>query len=260
MASAFSKFDTEGFERREYTIGGVPTVLYTIGRGSPVMYWHGGGTWHGFAWAREWRDRFRVILPYHPGFGESGDDADLASMDDYVQHYVELFDVLGLEKTALIGASMGGYMAAAFAIAHPERVSKLVLVGPAGITSPEFPMGRFAQARPEEQAGMFVANTEIIKPFWPDRWNERAAREMRSAGLTFGPSSVSGAKLLRRIGRLKMPVLVIWGREDRLLLPGLAGLWAKAIPHATVRVIDNAGHLLLDESAEARNIVADFVA
>ncbi len=53
------------------------------------MYWHGGGTWHGFAWARTWQDRFKVIVPYHPGFGESGDDPELTSMDDYVQHYVE---------------------------------------------------------------------------------------------------------------------------------------------------------------------------
>jgi pimeloyl-ACP methyl ester carboxylesterase len=259
MTGNHSKFDTEGFERWEYRIGGINTVVYTAGEGVPVMYWHGGGTWHGFAWARAWQDRFKVILPYHPGFGESGDDPLLTSMDDYVQHYVELFDALGLKSAALVGASMGGYMATSFAIAYPRRVSKLALVSPAGISSPEFPMGNRRDMAPDDLPGMFIVNRDLIKPFWPDRWNERAAREEQSAGKTFGPSSTFGPKLLRRIGRVTMPTLVIWGKEDRLLPVGLAALWGKAIPHATMRIVEGAGHLLLDESAAARDAVKSFL-
>src|SRR5262249_5553846 len=108
VANQFSKFDTEGFERWEYQIGGVSTVVYTIGEGAPVMYWHGGGTWHGFAWAREWKNRFKVILPYHPGFGESGEAPDIGSMDDFVMHYIELCDAMNLSNFALVGTSFGG--------------------------------------------------------------------------------------------------------------------------------------------------------
>jgi pimeloyl-ACP methyl ester carboxylesterase len=56
-----------------------------------------------------------------------------------------------------------------------------------------------------------------------------------------------------------MPTLVIWGDQDRVLPAGLAPLWAAAVPHATLRVIENAGHLLLDESAAARNAVKEFL-
>ena len=259
MASKYSKFDTEGFERWEYDIGGINTVVYTIGRGHPVMYWHGGGTWHGFAWAREWKDRFKVILPYHPGFGESADDPAIASMDDFVQHYIELCDAMNLRGFSLIGTSFGGYMATAFAITHPSRVSRLVLAAPAGINDPSFPIGNFRERDPKDLAELFVVDKRIVKDFLPDRWNERIAREGQYAGKGFGPSTTSGPKLLRHIKRVTMPTLVIWGKEDRVLLSGLAAHWAKAIPHASVRIVENAGHLLLDESKEARDAVAAFI-
>lgn len=254
-----SPFDTEGFARWEYRIGGVETVVYTIGQGRPVVYWHGGGTWHGFAWAREWADRFKVILPYHPGFGESGDDPELSSLDDYVAHYIELCDAMSLTGFGLVGTSMGGYMAAAFAAAHPTRVAKLVLAAPAGILSPDFPMGNFQEASPEELPSFFVHEFAVIEPFWPDRFNERIEREGQYMGKAFGPSSVLGPKLLRRAKRITMPTLVIWGDKDRILPAGLAPLWREAIPQASVRVVEDAGHLLLDESAAARNAVRDFL-
>ena len=260
MADKFSKFDTEGFERWEYQIAGVSTVVYTIGEGAPVMYWHGGGTWHGFAWAREWKNRFKVILPYHPGFGESGEAPDIGSMDDFVMHYIELCDAMNLSNFALVGTSFGGYMATAFAITHPRRVSKLALVAPGGISSPDFPMGNFRAVPPEKLAELFVVDKRVVAEFLPDRWNERIAREGQYAGKGFGPSTTSGPKLLKHIARVKMPTLVIWGSEDKVLPVGLAGLWAKAIPHASIKIIENAGHLLLDESKAARDAVRAFLA
>lgn len=254
-----SPFDTRGFERWEYAVGGVETVVYTIGTGPPVVYWHGGGTWHGFAWAREWADRFKVILPYHPGFGESGDDPEITSMDDYVAHYAELCDAMGLAGFGLVGTSLGGYMAAAFASAYPSRVARLVLVCPAGISSPEFPMPNFRETPAEELPRLFVHDLATIEPFWPDRFNERIGREGQYAAKGFAPSSTSGAKLLRRAKRITMPTLVIWGDQDRVLPSGLAPLWKEAVPHATVRILENAGHLLLDESAPAREAVKDFL-
>lgn len=58
---------------------------------------------------------------------------------------------------------------------------------------------------------------------------------------------------------LKMPTLILWGRNDRILPVGLASLWQQALPHAKLRIVDNAGHLLLDESAEARRELEIFL-
>ena len=58
------------------------------------MFLHGGGTFHGFEFASAWTDKFRVIHPYHPGYGESGDDPEMNELHDYVMHYAELLDQL----------------------------------------------------------------------------------------------------------------------------------------------------------------------
>src|SRR5579863_7571347 len=104
-----SPFDTRGFSRADYLVRGVRTVVYGFGDGPPIIYWHGRGTWHGFAWARELQGHHKVLLPYHPGFGESADDPGIRGIDDYMAHYVALFDQLQLSQVPLIGASFGGF-------------------------------------------------------------------------------------------------------------------------------------------------------
>jgi pimeloyl-ACP methyl ester carboxylesterase len=98
--------------------------------GEPLVYFHGGGTFHGFEWARALASEFRVFCPYHPNFGESG-DAPFDQMTDYVQHYEMLFPALGLDTFILAGASMGGHMAARYAAANPGDIDKLALVSAA---------------------------------------------------------------------------------------------------------------------------------
>ena len=63
--------------------------------------------------------------------GESGDAPEMTTVSDYSLHYLEMFDQLGLERPNLVGLSMGGRLAATFAIEHRRRVKKLVLVAPA---------------------------------------------------------------------------------------------------------------------------------
>ena len=77
--------------------------------------------------------RFHVIAPDHPGFGDSERPDWLDDVDDLVFHYVDLLDALAIERVSIVGTSLGGWIAAAFAVAHPERVDRLVLAAPAGI-------------------------------------------------------------------------------------------------------------------------------
>jgi pimeloyl-ACP methyl ester carboxylesterase len=255
---SIAPFDTRGFSRAEYSVRGVRTVLYSIGAGPEVMYWHGGGTWHGFAWARELQSHHRVLLPYHPGFGESADDPRIGSLDDYLSHYMALFDQLQLAPLSLIGASLGGLLAARFALAHPDRISKLILAAPAGLSSPEYPPPDYRQVPLEALPAWFMVDTALLAPFWPERWVERREREQASGGRAFTGSRM-GAAFASDLKTLKTPTLVLWGRQDRILPAGLASLWQQALPNATLRIVDNAGHLLLDESAEARRELEIFL-
>ena len=108
------------FKKQTLKINGVDTVVLSAGEGEPLLFLHGGGTWHGYEFAKKWAEKFHVIHPHHPGFGESGDDPAMDTFNDYVMHYVELLDALGIDKVHLVGFSLGGYLAAQIASQHPR--------------------------------------------------------------------------------------------------------------------------------------------
>jgi pimeloyl-ACP methyl ester carboxylesterase len=256
-------YSTAGFDRLELTIDGVRTVAYVAGSGPAVVYLHGGGTFHGFEFAREWLPRFRVLLPYHPGFGESDDAPELATLQAYVRHYCTLLDRLGLPTIHLIGASLGGQLAAQIAIACPDRVRSLVLAAPAGITLAQYPRPDFSRISHREWPQYFVHDPEFIRPYWPDNPDEsflaERAREDKTTGGLLLDSAATAADFSRSLERIQAPTLLLWGSEDRMVLSGNAQAWQAAISNSTVKIVPHAGHLLLDESASARAEVARFL-
>src|ERR1700760_160519 len=157
----------EAFERHTISVNGVKVVYLTAGSGDPLVYFHGAGTWHGFDFAAPWASRYRVIIPYHPNWGESGDAPELATVNDYMLHYMDFFDQLGLERFHLVGLSMGGRFAATFAIEHGHRVRKLVVIDPAGLDVPDHPMGNFSHLPPSEIPKMLVEDFEVLRPHLP---------------------------------------------------------------------------------------------
>jgi pimeloyl-ACP methyl ester carboxylesterase len=257
-------YGTEGFARDEHVVDGVRSVVYSAGDGPPVVYFHGGGTFHGFQWARDWADRFHVILPYHPGFGESGEAPDVASMEDFVAHYAALFAALGLERIGLSGTSLGGRLAAQFALAHPDLVRRLVVAAPGGLIAADCPLPDFASIPPQDFPYLLSADRTLIDRYWPkdagpDFLTDRG-REGQASARAMGDPVAAERDLRRRLPGLAVPTLVLWGGKDRILLPGLASHWAAIIPGARAEVIAEAGHLLFDESVWARQIAAEFLA
>ena len=125
------------FTREELTVDGIKTVVHTAGKGEPLVLFHGGGTVDGFEFAEPWADKFRVIVPYHPGFGESGDDPTFTDIHDYVMYYLEFFDAMKIDAMSIVGMSMGGYLATKVAVEHGNRIKKLVLIAPYGLDIPE---------------------------------------------------------------------------------------------------------------------------
>jgi pimeloyl-ACP methyl ester carboxylesterase len=254
----------DGFRREVHRIQGVRTVLYVGGKGKPVVYFHGGGTFHGIDFARPWLKHFRVIAPVHPGYGESGDDPRMDSMQHYLLHYLELFNELELRRFDLVGISLGGWMAAEFAVAYPERVRRLVLVAPAGLRVPEHPSPNLAEIPREEILSYLVKDLDVLKPHLPKGKREALAlaalmeREALTSARIAPLGPVSGI-LERWLHRATMRTLLIWPREDRILPVGQAKKWMRLLPNAKLLVVDNAGHLALDESKRARQAVVKFL-
>ena len=116
------------------SIAGVELELFERGQGAPMLYLHGGG---GIGLDLPFLDLLaedrRVVAPSHPGFGQSSLPDWLDSIDDIAHIYLELMDRVGLTRTDLVGFSIGGWIAAELATKVPERISRLVLIGPVGV-------------------------------------------------------------------------------------------------------------------------------
>src|SRR5574339_351359 len=115
-------------------VRGVRTHVMQAGRGRPLLVLHpefAADTWSPYH--DELAGHFRVVAPDHPGFGKSDRPEWLDEMSDVVLHYIDLLDLLEVDRISIVGTSLGGWIAAALAIAHPERVERLVLAAPGGI-------------------------------------------------------------------------------------------------------------------------------
>jgi pimeloyl-ACP methyl ester carboxylesterase len=254
-----------GFKRHEYSVNGVRTIVNVGGQGRPVVYWHGAGAWHGIDFAQSWTDRMKVIAPYHPGWGDSADAPELDSMHEYLLHYLDLFDQLNLAQFDLVGFSLGGWMAAEFAVAHTQRVRRLVLVAPAGLPDPEHPGPAMGSWSPEEMYSYLASDRAVLEPHLPRTPEERArheetlAREMRSTR-RLAANGPFNPRLGRWLHRLTMPTLLVWSKADRLAPAARADKWMERLPNARLALFEKAGHLVLDELPEARDCVAKFLA
>jgi pimeloyl-ACP methyl ester carboxylesterase len=250
------------FTRETLTVDGVKTVVYTAGRGEPLVFFHGAGTIDGFDFALAWADKFKVIAPYHPGFGESGDDPTFTNMHDYVMHYLELFDVLKLDKINLVGLSLGGYLAAKFASEHGDRVKKLVLIAPAGMIDPKHPIMDILAVPGEQIPGLLVSNFDVIKKRLPEKPDlDFIGDRYREAGTVARLfwERPGDPKFMRYLHRIKMPTMIVWGEEDKIIPVQQTETWRKFLPNADIKTFKGAGHLVHLEKPEALQVIAKFL-
>ena len=250
------------FVREELTVDGVKTVVYSAGKGETLVLFHGAGTVDGFDFAEPWAEKFRVIVPYHPGFGESGDDPTITDIHAYVMHYLELFDALKVDTMRLVGLSMGGYLAAKFASEHGHRVKKLVLIAPYGLHVPEHPTLDIIATPAEELVPMLVSNFDTLKKRLPEKPDMEFIgaryREATSFARLFWEHPTD-PKFPRHLHRVKMPTLIVWGDEDKLMPVQQAQTWRGLIPNAEVMVVKGAGHIVQLDKPETVDAIGRFL-
>jgi pimeloyl-ACP methyl ester carboxylesterase len=251
------------FRREKLNVNGVDVTMLTAGSGEPLMFLHGAGTWHGFDFALPWASRYRVMIPFHPGWGESGDAPEMTTPDDYALHYLELIDQLGLDKVNLVGLSMGGRFAATFTIHHRRRVRKLVLICPAGLVVPEHPMADLSNVPREEIPKWLVNDFSVLARHLPASPSAEFLAAGARDGASFGrmmQAGLVGPWLERWLHRVNVPTLIVWGDKDRLLPPGQAQAWQRLISGSRVLMVPGAGHLVPDERPESVEEIAAFLA
>jgi pimeloyl-ACP methyl ester carboxylesterase len=250
------------YAEERFTISGVETAVLVAGDGEPLVFFHGAGTITGFDALLPLAERFKLIVPFHPGYGPSADDVTVDSIHDLRRHYLGLLDELGIGEFALAGQSMGGWLAANFAVDHAERVKRLVLAAPLGLKVDEHPTQDIFAIPSEEVPAYLTADLSVFDghvpmPPTPEFLADRY-RELTSAARLLWARSYD-LKLARWLHRLTMPTLILWGDADRIIPIEQGPVWAELIPDAELKTLPGVGHLIFDESSEAVAAVAGFV-
>lgn len=223
-------------------VHGLKTAYRRKGTGEPVVYLHGNGlTRRWLPFYEELSKSVDLIVPEHPGFGDTPFPDWLDNFSDVVIHYAALFDTLSLGKVHLVGHSFGGWIAAEIAAYYPERLKSLQLIAPAGLRG-AFLHDIFRQTGEESLERVFNGKAEK----YPDYTQEGDPVEALVSGyrqsttvarLAWQPRH--NVKLERRLGRVKVPAQVVLPEEDRVIDVNVARKYADCIPGARVVTIAN---------------------
>ena len=273
--------------QRWVTVEGRAINVIELGEGPPVLLIHGhAGCWQNWlenipALARE----HRVIAMDLPGFGWSPMPSGEISITAYARTLDRLCDQLGVETTAVVGNSMGGFIAAEMAIRHPQRVERLVLVAAAGLSrhymripirvmssrrlNPEWLYKLLAAPYPRARK---MARRARLRKFalWAVVHHPEKLSPPIAAYLIAGsgrPAAAPGAFALAtydfrdHIGAIECPTLVLWGANDFVIDAGAANRYEKLIPHSRKVVLDDTGHVpMVERPARFNAIVEEFLA
>ncbi len=234
-------------------------------------------TWEGVT--RRLAERWRVVTMDLPGHGLTGATAegryDRAGM---VAAIARLVDHLGLDSFVIGGNSMGGEMAMAYALIHPERVEGLVLIDSAGLAldlrGRHVPIGFRLAAIPllrpliaritprsvvERSVRAVYADPARVTPALVDRYWRLMRMEGSRRALMKRFAILAGEPPLA-VEKITAPALVVWGREDHLIPLAVGDELARRLPHADLVVIDDAGHVPQEERPdETARAIADFL-
>ena len=217
---------------------------------------------HWVDFARPLTGRYRVIAPDLPGFGESSRLPDQTY--DYAaqtEHLRALLDALGVRRVHLAGNSMGGTIAVLFAIAHPERVASVALIGaPHGIRSPKpSAMDGLIDAGKAplitHNAAEFEQMMELVfakQPFLPypilQATQQEALRNADSNVRLWNAQLKDRFLLDGRINALQQPTLVLWGGQDQVFDASGAELLRSRLKNPRIEVLPGVGHLPMMEA------------
>jgi 4,5:9,10-diseco-3-hydroxy-5,9,17-trioxoandrosta-1(10),2-diene-4-oate hydrolase len=256
------------------------------GEGLPLVMLHGGGpgasAWSNFGSCLDrFAADFRVLLVDQPGFGRSDKPPVEGHFFTFAADKLALLlDELGIERVHLLGNSLGGGTATRFALRHPGRVGRLVLMGPGGLQqnlfSPEPTEGlkrlyEFGADPTRERMRAFISTMvhdqalvtdELVEERFAAATAPGSQEAMASMGASFMAADTFEEGLLwREAYKIRHRTLLTWGREDRVNPVDGAFLALKLIPRASLHVFPRCGHWAQIEAAdEFHAVTREFLA
>ena len=205
---------------------------------------------------------YRVIAPDQIGFGKSDKPLLKYRLGTFVDFLDKFMAELKIEKAHLVGNSMGGWVAGLMAIKYPSRVEKIILADAAGLAPPTIDFDRIYQLN-NSTRDEIRANLKLIfaNPLFAN--NEALVDQFMTARVTTGDgytinSIIESIKrkedfLDTRLGEIKKPTLIIWGKQDGLLPVADATTFNKGIAASELVIFDPCGHVPQVEKASDFN-------
>lgn len=257
-------------------LGGRRTHFIEAGSGEPVILVHGfffdSFTWHNNIDALA--ANFRVLAPDLWGFGYSTREPLDYGYPLYAEQLLMFMDALDIVKASLVGHSMGGGTVIYFAVHHPNRVNKLLLVDAAGMPNPLPLLGRVTNLPlvGELMYGMrgnfmrrMALKTNWIhdESFITDSYFENATRFHKVKGSTDVMLTILRKQFfhtlpdeVRALGKLNIPTLIVWGRHDAAIPLARGREMHGLLKGSRLEVFDNVGHCPHDETFARFNQMA----
>ena len=226
------------------------------GSGQPLLYLHD-------TFSSMWTpvhdclaEHYDVVFPMHPGCAGSTGFDDIEDMDDLVFHYLDVCATLGLERPILLGTSLGGWLAAEWAVRYPEMLCALILVDAFGLRVPAAPAADLLRLDPAQMRDVLFANpaaavAQELVPDTPASEMLEATLRARQVLARFAWQFPDNPKLSRYLYRVKTPTLIVWGAQDGVVSTAHAQAYLRGIAGAELVVLPRCGHLPQAEQPEA---------
>lgn len=252
-------------ELTRHTVRDVSVRMLTAGSGEPLVFLHGaGGMPLGGRFLERLSASFSVTVPEHPGFGQSDTPAWIRNIGDMAMYCLDLLASLGLGRVHLVGASLGGWIAAEAAIRNTTHIASLSLMAPAGLRVKGVPTGDNFIWSPEENVRNLVhdhrlADSMLAASLTDAEMEEQLKNRFMVTRLGWEPRWFDPA-LARWLHRVDVPALVLWGADDRLFPARYAQEWREWMPGATVDILPECGHLMhLEKPDTVAEKIAAFI-
>jgi pimeloyl-ACP methyl ester carboxylesterase len=264
--------------QRWVEVDGTAANLIDVGDGPPLVFVHGlSGSWQN--WLENipaFMDDHRVIAVDLPGFGESPMPREKITIAGYGQFLDRLFDALEIDGAAVVGNSMGGFVAAETAITFPHRVERLVLVAAAGLSIEHQRndgvlralevtenLAQYGIAWGLSRAGWLTKRPrgrKILMAFvaaHPEDLDPALVHEQIAGagkpGFVPALDALTSYPIRDRLGDIGCPTLIVWGPKDMLVPVKDAHEFDKLIPESRLIIYEETGHVPMLERPERFN-------
>lgn len=252
------------------TADGELTHYHELGEGTPILFLHGSGT--GVTAAANWwlnlpalSEHARCIAIDSIGYGQSVVAPNTEyGIKEWVRHAVRVLDALGIEKTWIVGNSLGGWLAFQFAIDFPERLLGIVSMGTGGAKLTGALAGHsnpnLTEAGIRKTLELFVVDKslvtdELVSLRYRSALNDTASDRLAEVVAARDRDRIELPLDFDVLSRLEVPVLLIHGVQDVVIPVSRTWELLNVIPNADVHIFSQCGHWSQVERAEEFNAV-----